>query len=44
MVNPVLLGRGTPLFQGADVTGLTLREVRTFESGNVLLVYGPARA
>ena len=42
MVSPVLLGRGTPLFQGADVTALNLREVRSFESGNVLLVYGVA--
>ena len=41
MVSPVLLGRGTPLFQGADLTALTLREVRSFESGNVLLVYTP---
>ena len=42
MVSPVLVGRGTPLFQGADVTGLTWREVRSFELGNVLLVYGVA--
>ena len=42
MVNPVLLGRGTPLFQGADRTGLTLRETRSFGSGNVLLAYRPA--
>jgi dihydrofolate reductase len=41
MINPVVLGHGTPLFQGADVTGLTLREVRSFESGNVLLMYTP---
>ena len=43
MVSPVLLGSGTPLFQGSDVTGLTLREVRSFEDGNVLLVYRVAR-
>jgi dihydrofolate reductase len=42
MVNPVLLGRGTPLFQGAERTGLTLRETKSFGSGNVLLAYRPA--
>jgi dihydrofolate reductase len=42
MVNPVLLGRGTPLLQGADWTGLTLHETRSFGSGNVLLAYRPA--
>lgn len=42
MVNPVLLGRGTPLFEGADRAGLTLLETRSFGSGNVLLAYQPA--
>lgn len=40
MVNPVLLGRGTPLFQ--DVPGplhLELVNARTFRNGNVLLTY-----
>jgi len=43
MVNPVLLGHGTPLFQGLDeLVKLKLRNVRQFRSGNVLLTYEPA--
>ena len=43
MVNPVVLGRGTPLFQGiADRLDLKLVGVRPFTSGNVLLTYAPA--
>ena len=43
MVNPVLLGRGTPLFArfGRDIR-LTLRSARAFTNGNVLLTYTPA--
>lgn len=41
MINPVVLGNGTPLFGGiAQPPRLTLRETRTFASGNVLLTYG----
>jgi dihydrofolate reductase len=44
MVNPVVLGSGTPLFQGIkDKLLLKLRETRTFRSGNVLLYYQPVR-
>lgn len=42
VVNPLLLGAGTPLFQG--VTGkmeLELLEARPFASGAVMLVYRP---
>lgn len=40
MVNPVAIGRGTPLFAGLD-SKLTCRleKTRTFKNGNVLLTY-----
>jgi dihydrofolate reductase len=42
MINPVLLGRGTPLFQGVDARlNLKLVNTRMFKSGNVLLTYQP---
>jgi dihydrofolate reductase len=44
MINPVLLGQGTPLFgnTGGKVQ-LKLVDSRTFDSGNVLLTYQPAK-
>jgi len=39
MVNPVILGVGTPLFQTKDILNLKLLKTRTFENGNVLLTY-----
>jgi dihydrofolate reductase len=43
LVNPILLGRGTPLFQGGyDRMKLDLVQTRTFGSGAILLVL-PAR-
>ena len=40
MVNPIILGKGTPLFDGTDkLRQFTLKTSRTFESGNVLLTY-----
>lgn len=40
IVNPVLLGSGTPLFQGINNSQeLKLIKTRTFDSGNVLLCY-----
>ncbi len=40
MVNPVVLGSGTPLFNGIkDRLNLELLDTRTFKSGNVLLYY-----
>ena len=40
-VNPVLLGRGNPLFREADArTSLNLIETRTFGNGVVMLRYG----
>jgi dihydrofolate reductase len=43
MVSPVVLGGGASLFHTADERiRLTLRNVRTFASGNVLLTYEPA--
>ena len=43
MLNPVLLGRGKPVFAGlpADVR-LRLLDARTFGNGNVLVRYAPA--
>ncbi len=44
IVNPVFLGKGVPLLKGIkDNIELKLLQVRTFESGNVLLSYTPAR-
>lgn len=42
MVNPIVLGKGTPLFKGIDhASKLKLVNTRTFRSGNVLLCYQP---
>ena len=42
IVNPVLLGDGTPLFQGGyDKLGLELVETRKFQAGAMLLTYRP---
>lgn len=44
MVNPVVLGKGMPLFRGiSDQFKLKLLKARTFESGNVLLCYQPVK-
>src|SRR5574341_1504287 len=44
MVNPVVLGSGTPLFQGVnEPIELKLLKTKTFASGNVLLYYQPAK-
>jgi dihydrofolate reductase len=44
MLNPILLGRGTPLFKGIqDKLNLKLLKTRRFGSGNVLLYYQPVR-
>lgn len=44
MVNPVVLGSGTPLFKNVkDRFNLKLIQSRTFASGNVLLYYQPDR-
>lgn len=43
MVNPLILGSGTQLFQGVQSQqDLRLLKVRTFANGNVLLCYQPA--
>jgi dihydrofolate reductase len=42
MVNPIVLGKGTPLFRGTDnKLKLELLKARPFKSGNVLLCYQP---
>lgn len=44
MINPVLLGEGTPLFRNTgEKVQLKLVDTRTFDSGNVLLTYQPAQ-
>ncbi len=43
MINPVVLGRGNPLFKDInDRLKFKLSKTRTFRSGNVLLYYQPA--
>jgi dihydrofolate reductase len=44
MLNPVVLGHGHPLLEGASRTQLSLTHVREFRSGNVLLTYEPRPA
>ena len=40
MVNPIIIGKGTPLFDGTDkMLQFVLKASRTFKSGNVLLTY-----
>ncbi len=44
LVNPVFMGEGVPLLKGIKGNiELKFLQVRTFESGNVLLSYAPAR-
>jgi dihydrofolate reductase len=44
MINPMILGQGTALFQGSQGrVDLKLNQVRTFRNGNVLLYYQPAQ-
>ncbi len=44
MVNPVVLGKGNPLFSGINgPLKLKLIKTRTFRSGNVMLYYEPIR-
>ncbi len=44
LVNPDFMGKGVPLLKGIkDNIELKLLQTRTFESGNVLLSYTPAR-
>ena len=45
MVNPVILGQGTPLFKGVtEKVDLKLINTRVFRNGNVLLYYQPIGA
>jgi len=42
LVNPILLGKGTPLFKGLkEPVSLQHLSTRTFRNGNVLLIYQP---
>ena len=42
MINPVILGQGHPLFiQTSNHFNLKLKNIKTFNSGNVLLQYEP---
>jgi dihydrofolate reductase len=42
IVNPVVIGRGHPLFKNVERTRLKLVKAQPFRSGNVLLTYQPA--
>jgi len=44
IVNPVVLGHGTPMFQPGERLNLKLLKTRVFKSGNVLLFYEPVPA
>lgn len=39
IINPIILGKGTPLFEGLTKRGLSLMETKIFGCGNVLLYY-----
>ena len=44
MINPIVIGKGTPLFQGLkDKVSFKLTTTRNFASGNVLLTYTPLK-
>ena len=44
MMNPTVIGNGTPIFKGLDgKLNLELVKTRKFNSGNVLLYYKPAK-
>lgn len=42
LVNPIILGKGKPMFKGVEMQKLKLLNTRTFGNGNVLLSYLPA--
>jgi dihydrofolate reductase len=44
MITPVVIGQGTPIFKGlGSKLELEHEKTRTFESGNTLLIYKPAK-
>jgi dihydrofolate reductase len=44
LVNPIILGKGSPIFAGLDEPlRMQLQSTRTFKSGNILLAYSPIR-
>ncbi len=44
MINPVVMGKGTPIFEGMNgKLNLELVKTRRFDSGNILLCYRPAK-
>lgn len=43
IVNPVILGKGKPLFEDIHKKNLTLLKTKKFNSGNILLCYEPAQ-
>jgi dihydrofolate reductase len=42
IVHPIVVGEGTRLFEGTSQVPLTLTDAKPFDSGIVILVYGPA--
>lgn len=43
LVNPIILGRGKPMFKDVDQVKLKLLNTRTFGNGNVMLTYEPTK-
>ncbi len=43
MVNPIILGKGKPMFQNVDQLKLTLLNTKVFGNGNILLTYEPVK-
>lgn len=43
LVNPLILGKGKPMFKDVEMQKLKLLNTRTFGNGNVLLTYEPAK-
>lgn len=43
LVNPIILGKGKPMFKDVAMQKLTLLNTRTFGNGNVFLIYEPAK-
>ncbi|HZY46197.1 MAG TPA: dihydrofolate reductase family protein, partial [Candidatus Bathyarchaeia archaeon] len=44
MMNPVFIGKGTPMFHGLmEKLNVELTKSRRFDSGNILLYYRPSK-
>jgi len=43
MVNPIILGKGKPMFKDVNQLKLKLLKTRKFKNGNVVLYYQPVK-